>query len=232
VFSLPGDGLLWATAIYAPPIARLLEIGPADYGGSLSAALSTLVWIVAFIGGAILYQKVRDLDQRLTRATARAHSTAALRLRIARTLLLQRWREWRASRSQSSLVEISTDVALTSMQLDALRLHAQLSAGYVLSVSEVARALGAPARAAEKLLTELKRLGLLVRASCGADGESGYALSSGGRALLDFHERGPEPPNRTARGRLPGLGGSGSSGVRAEPARAPNAANRPRSRPR
>jgi hypothetical protein len=222
VFFLPGDGLLWATATYAPTIARLLDIGPADYGGLLSGTLSTLAWIVAFIGGAILHQEVRDLDRRLTRATVGAYSTCALRLRIARTLLLQRWREWLARRAPSSAVEVRTDVALSPIQLKALRLHAQLSAGYVLSVSDVAHSLGAPSRAAENVLADLKRLGLLVRAGCSADGESGYALSTGGRALLDFHERGPEPPNRTVRGQASAHPGATARErpARAEPARA------------
>jgi hypothetical protein len=194
VFFLPGDALLWATMTYAVPIARLLDVGPADYGGALSGTVSAVSWLGAFIGGAILYQKVRDLDQRLTSATARAYSTGALRLRIARTLLLQRWRAWLARRSPSRSIEVRTDVALSPVELEALRLHARLSAGFVLAVSEVASKLGRPPRAVERLLGKLKDLGLLVRASCGADGETGYALSTGGRALLDFHERAPETP--------------------------------------
>ena len=200
-FFLPGDGLLWATATYAPPIARLLDVGPADYGGLLSGTVSTFAWIAALIGGAILYRHVREVDRRLTHATVRAYSTGALRLRIARALLLQRWREWWARRARSSSVEVSTDIALSATQLKTLRLHAKLPAGYVRSVSEVARGLGASVDAAEKVLGELRGLGLLIRASCGVDGESGYALSTGGRALLDFHERAAATADRSALGK-------------------------------
>jgi hypothetical protein len=198
LFLLPGDGLLWATATYAPPVARLFDIGPADYGGLLSGVLSAFAWLAALLGGVIVYERVTALDRRLTRATVELYATAALRLRIARALLLQRWRAWSAPRARTSPVEVRTDIDLSPLQLRVLQLHAELSPGYVLPVSDVARALGARVRPMENLLSGLKGLGLLVRASCGADGESGYALSTGGRALLDFHERArtPAPASR------------------------------------
>jgi hypothetical protein len=234
VFFLPGDGLLWAASTYAPPVARLLDIGPSDYGGLLSGVVSAFAWIAAFLSALIFYAKLRDLDGRLTAATVRAYATATLRARIARALLLQRLREWRARRQRSSAVEISTDVVLSPIQLKALRLHATLPPGYVRSVSEVARGLGAPPRAVENLLGELKRLGLLVRASCGADGESGYALSAGGRALLDFHARASRPPDRSSSGKPPVRSGTPRERpeARAEAHGPPRTASRPRLRPR
>jgi hypothetical protein len=153
-----------------------------------------------------------------------------LRLRIARTLLLQRWREWLARRAPSSSIEVRTDIDLSPIELEALRLHARLAAGFVLSVSEVADALRAPPRAVERLLGKLKDLGLLVRASCSADGESGYALSSGGRALLDFHERAraPSVPVQSP----PRSGAAARVGAVRASAPVSSAASRPRSRPR
>jgi DNA-binding MarR family transcriptional regulator len=187
-FFLPGDIFLWALSTYATPLARLLEISPADYGGVLSGFVSTCVWLASYVGLAVTYHFVRDVDRRLTRATTQLFVTIALRLRIARALLLQRWRALIATRTPSNGVDFAKDLDLSASQLRALRLHAELSAGYALSVGEVARALGAHSRATQDLLDGLKELGLLNRTIGGADDQSAYTLTAAGRALLLFRQ--------------------------------------------
>jgi len=191
-FFLPGDGLLLSLATHAAPLAQLLGIGTADYGGVLSALVSICVWFVAFMSANIAYHFVLDVDRRVTRATKRLVWTATLRVRLARARLLQRWRAWRAARTPANRADAATDVDLSAQQLAALRLHAELSAGYASSVSEVAHALGARSRTTEDLLDGLHELGLLRRTLGGADGESAYTLTAAGRALLLFRQLTPK----------------------------------------
>jgi DNA-binding MarR family transcriptional regulator len=188
VFFLPGDTFLWALLTYAAPLGRLLGIGATDIGGVLSAFVSICVWLTAFIGLTIAYYYVRDLDRRATRTVQRVFTTVALRARIARAVLQQRWRTWRAARVPANRVDFPGDIELSAAQLAALRLHAELASGYTLSISEAARALGARTRATEDLLDGLNELGLLTRAFGGADGESAYTLSAAGKAFLIFRQ--------------------------------------------
>jgi hypothetical protein len=91
-FFLPGDGLLWALSTYAAPLASLLDLGAADYGSVSSAFFSLCAWLAAAIALNIAYHFVLDVDLRITTAIKRAFTTLTVRLRIARILLLQRWR--------------------------------------------------------------------------------------------------------------------------------------------
>ena len=187
-FFLPGDAFIWALSTYASPVAKLLGIGVADYGGFLAALVSSCVWIAAFVEVVVVYQYVLEWDRRVTRATLRVFRTATLHARIAGTVLLQRWRAWRAARVPANRVDFPSELTLSAAQLQALRLHADLAPGYALSVGETARALGARHRAAQDLLDGLKEVGLLNRTLGGADGESAYTLSEAGKALLIFRQ--------------------------------------------
>src|SRR3982750_1438243 len=59
LFFLPGDLFLYALFAYAAPIARWLEIGPADYRGFVSGVLSVGAWFIALTVASITYQYVR-----------------------------------------------------------------------------------------------------------------------------------------------------------------------------
>ncbi|MEO8464654.1 MAG: hypothetical protein ABI640_04880 [Gammaproteobacteria bacterium] len=184
LFFLPGDLFLYALATYAAPVARWLEIGPADYRGFVSGVLSACAWFVALTATSITYHYIRDLDRRLSNATWRLIGTARLRARIRYALLRQRWRAWSAARQPAKPVAEVREVELSALELRVLQVHAGLAAGYTLSVSEVAHALRARVYSTHELLSGLKNLGLLNRALGGTDDEMSYTLSAAGKALL------------------------------------------------
>jgi hypothetical protein len=99
LFFLPGDTFIWVLSSYAAPFADLLGISTADYGGVLAAFVSTCVWIAAFIALSIAYQAVLNFDQRVTGAARRLAATSLRYARMARAVLRQRWRDWRAARA-------------------------------------------------------------------------------------------------------------------------------------
>ncbi len=181
---LPGDLFLYALSTYAAPVARWLELGPADYGGFVSGVLSVCAWLVAFVIASIAYHYVRDVDRRVTGAAQRLFAMARLRLRIGYALARQRWRAWAAARRPAKQAAEVREVELSTMELRVLQLHAGLAAGYALSVSEVAHALRARNYDTQKLLSGLKELGLLNRAIGGTDDETSYTLSAAGKGLL------------------------------------------------
>jgi hypothetical protein len=187
LFFLPGDSCLFALATYAAPLARWLDLGSADYGGVVSAVLSACAWFIAFTIVSIVYHRVLDVDRRLTGAVRGLLASVARHARMARALWRQRWRAWLASHRQAKPEAPSREVALSATERKVLMLHAGLAAGYALSVSEVADALGARRDPTRELLTALKELGFLNRSIGGADDETSYTLSTAGRAWLAAH---------------------------------------------
>ena len=182
---LPGDLFIWAVATYAAPLARLLGIGPNDYGGVLSGFISICAWVVALVSVAIAIQAVVDFDRRVTSATRRLLATVALRVRIARTLGRQRFREWLANRGRRAVQEVfAEEIHISPAQLQILQLHAKLGPGCLLAVSEAASEAGTRVSVMKGLLEGLHRLGLLGRSRGVADGEDAYALTRAGMALL------------------------------------------------
>ncbi len=184
LFFLPGDLFVYVLSTYAAPLARWLELGPADYRGFVSGVLSTCAWFVTLTITSITYHYVRDIDRRLTTATRRLVATVRLRARIRYALLRQRWRAWFAARQPARQATEVREVELSAPELRVLQLHAGLAAGYALSVSEVAHALRARIYDTRELLSGLKELGLLNRAIGGTDDETSYTLSAAGKALL------------------------------------------------
>jgi hypothetical protein len=183
---LPGDLFVWTLTTYAAPFARLLGVGPKDYGGVLSGFVSTCAWVVAFVVIALAIQTIVDFDRRVTSAMRRLFATVALRVRITRTLARQRLRAWLASRGQPPEQEvIANEVEISSAQLQALRLHVKLAPGCLLAVSEAASEAGTRVSVMKELLEGLQRLGLLGRSrGVAEDGEDAYALTRAGMALL------------------------------------------------
>jgi DNA-binding MarR family transcriptional regulator len=192
LFFLPGDSLIFGLVTYVPPVARLLGIGTPDYGGVASAVFSACAWFIVFMTCSIAYHFVLDVDRRITGSLQHFCSSTALRLRIGRTLLRQRLRLWLAllHRERPRAVVVP-EVELTKGQLCVLQLHSTLPAGYSLTVSEVASAIGARKATTQDLLATLVDLGLLSRAMGGSDDESSYSLTAAGQALLAFRGRAP-----------------------------------------
>jgi hypothetical protein len=184
---LPGDLFIWAMTKHAVPFARLLGVGPNDYGGVWSGFVSACAWVVAFVSVAIVIQAIVDFDRRVTSAMQRLLGTVALRVRIARTLARQRFRGWLANRGRPAKQEqeaFADEIEISPAQLEVLRLHAKLPPGCLLGVSEAASEAGTRVSAMKTLLERLHGLGLLGRSLGVADGEDAYALTRAGMALL------------------------------------------------
>lgn len=189
LFFLPGDAALYAVINHAPWLARFVDIGPGDYGGLLSGVISFCVWALVLIAIAMFIEKLRAVDRRATASLSMLTRRAARRLRIAHTLLKQRF----AARARSGgdadgyVVSFSSDVDLSSIELRALALHAEIGPGFALPVIDAARGLGLRVRETEDLLARLKSRGLLSRALGGGGGENAYTLAAAGRAMLAMH---------------------------------------------
>jgi DNA-binding MarR family transcriptional regulator len=182
---LPGDLFIWTLTTRAAPFARLLGVGPNDYGGVLSGFVSAFVWVAAVVAIAIAIQTIVDFDRRVTSAMRRLFATVALRVRIARTLARQRLRAWLAARKPpADRVVLANEIEISPVQLQVLRLHAQLPPGCLLGISEAASEAGTRISTMKKLLEGLHQLGLLGRSRGVADGEDAYALTRAGMALL------------------------------------------------
>jgi hypothetical protein len=190
LFSLPGDSLVWAIASYMPSVAAFLEIGPDDYGSVLAGFVSACAWIVLMVTTAIVYQKIRDVDDALTRGVASFGAHVVRGTRIARALFARALRERKKPRETT--IEVAEDIDLGREELQVLRLHGNLKPGYALAVSEVATTIHARVRHAQDLLERLTKLQLLESTVGGLDGENAYRLTRSGRAFLIFRQMKPK----------------------------------------
>ena len=85
--------------------------------------------------------------------------------------------------------EVAELPALTSLQLDVLRAHVGLSAGHLLTTSDVATALDIRVSEVERVLGTLRKLSLVERTFGAGDGEDGYRLTRPGAVLLAAYSR-------------------------------------------
>ncbi len=200
LFFLPGDAFLLVLSTYAAPVARFCAVGPGDYGGIVSAVVSSCAWFIVLMLSSIAYHSVLDFDRRVTGATHRLFTHTVLRVRIASTLFRQRCRAVIATLRRKRRTVVVPEVDLTAAQVRVLQLHAALKAGQSLTVSEAARAMEARNAPTGDLLAGLSDLGLLNRALGGIDDETSYTLSAAGKALLAFQQRrgGRAPPSARA----------------------------------
>lgn len=193
LFFLPGDGLLWALWTYAPDLAAFLELGPASYGGLVSAIVSAAAWFLAFVIVGAAYARVRDFDRALTQRVIRSYDESLRWGRVARRWLVCQARRLKAAlslRRRQDAVEIDlAEIDLDDLDMEVLRSHALLAPGYVMSVSDLAASLEIRRPQAQQLLTKLEKLALLQRALGTDDGETGYRLSRPGSLVLEAHGR-------------------------------------------
>lgn len=188
VFFLPGDWLIWATIRYAEPVARFLELDTDDYGGVLSGALAGLVWLAILVLVLVAYRAVQNVDRALTSAVGRGYSEGRRRLRIGTALLGQRLRRAReAPEPAHETVEFAQDAELSDDELRALRLHAELEAGYALALDELAAALERGRGETSAIVRRLVELRFLHRAAGGDEGEA-HTLTRAGRAYLSLRQ--------------------------------------------
>lgn len=193
IFFLPGDWLIWAAMRYAAPVAQFLELDTDDYGGVLSGSLAGLVWLAILVVALVAHRAVQNVDRALTSAVGRGYSEGRRRLRIGAALLGRRLRRAReAPEPQHETVELAQDAELTDDELRALRLHAELEAGYALALDDVATALERDRSETRAIVRRLVELHFLRRAAGGDDGDA-HTLTRAGRACLSFRQLSARP---------------------------------------
>ncbi|HEX6994441.1 MAG TPA: hypothetical protein VF339_09895 [Gammaproteobacteria bacterium] len=192
LFFLPGNWLVWAIVEHTPAVARLLDIGPHDYGGAFAGCVSALVWIAALIVASVVWCKIRELDERLTSALVRGCAELCRRVRVARVRVACALARHRAPgrpapREAAGGIELAEELELDAQTLRLLRAHAELGAGRSLPVSEAAAIVGSRRHDTLRMLARLQALELIRPAFGGPDGEAAYALTAAGRAFLMFN---------------------------------------------
>src|SRR5690606_7801309 len=163
LFFVPGDWLLWSIAAYAAPVARLLAIGPADFGGPLSASISAVAWSASLVITTITYRAIRDFDDALTGAIIKSWNDARTRARIAWRLTSYRIEELGKQRPKAAATRVELDaeeLVLDDEALKLLRALASPAAGRGLRLRDAATLLRCGKRDARQVLERLKTLQL------------------------------------------------------------------------
>lgn len=81
---LPGDAAIAALVEHVPGLARFLELGANDYGGTLSICLSIVAWLILLIVIGLVWNAIRNLDRALTAYVVGRIDELRRQLRIAR----------------------------------------------------------------------------------------------------------------------------------------------------
>jgi len=185
LFFWPGDWLLYVLVRYATPVADALDLGAADYGGTFAGFAALVVWLLACIGAIVAWGAVRDFDRAVT---SRLGSFAAELKRRARLLVaLAKYRRSQRTRRIEPAIEVGELPGLSRDELRVLELHAGVTPGYALAVSDVAEELEARGYQVRGALEHLQQLKLLQSTVGGLDGETAYTLTSAGRTVLQKH---------------------------------------------
>jgi DNA-binding MarR family transcriptional regulator len=169
------------------PGDRLTSLPP---GSVQSGLISAVVWLGALVLLVVIYRFVRDLDRALTAFVVRLYEELRRAVRVVVRRLGIAFRAYALER-QARLVrtEVTELPALTALQLDVLRSHVGLSAGHLLTPSDVASALDLRVADVERVLGTLKKLSLVERTFGAGDGEDGYRLTRAGEVLLAASSR-------------------------------------------
>jgi DNA-binding MarR family transcriptional regulator len=169
------------------PGDRLTSLPP---GSVQSGLISAVVWLGALVLLVVIYRFVRDLDRALTAFVVRLYEELRRAVRVVARRLGIAFRAYALER-QARLVrtEVTELPALTALQLDVLRSHVGLSAGHLLTPSDVASALDLRVADVERVLGTLKKLSLVERTFGAGDGEDGYRLTRAGEVLLAASSR-------------------------------------------
>jgi hypothetical protein len=188
-FFLPGDWVIYLTSRWAPPVAEMLGIGPADYGGTLAGFLAWICWIVLAIVAIATTSAVRRLDRALTGGIV--DLGLELRRRVRMALVFAEYRRKLRAQRKEPTIDVAEEPGLSPEELRVLQLHAKLSPGFALSTHDVAEELNARGHEIRAALERLRKLNLLNATVGGYDGETAYTLSAAGRTLLQIRHARP-----------------------------------------
>ena len=188
-FFLPGDWVIYLLSSRAAPVAELLGVGPADYGGTFAGFLAWFCWIALAILGIATTSAVRRFDRVVTYGVIDAALGLRRRVRMAFVFVEYR-RKLRAQRKEPT-IDVVEEPGLSRDELRVLQLHARLSPGFALSTSDVAQELRTSGHEIRGALERLQKLNLLKATVGGLDGETAYTLSPAGRTLLQIRHARP-----------------------------------------
>lgn len=167
-FFLPGD--------------QLSSVSP---GGVQSGLISAVVWVGAIVLIVMTYRFIRDLDRALTAFIVRIYEELLRAVRVVTRRLGIAFRAYAVERqARMTRTEVAELPALTALQLEVLRSHAELPPGHLFTPSDVASALDMRLADVERALGTLKKLSLVERTFGAGDGEDGYRLTRAGGVLL------------------------------------------------
>ena len=187
-FYLPGDWLIYALTRYVPVAAEQLGVGPDDYGGAFAGLLAWVLWVALAIALIIAAHAVRRLDRAVTGGIV--DGVVELKRRYRMAVAFWRYRRQRRSVRKEPTFD-GEEPSLSGDEVRALELHARLTPGFALAVSDVADELNARVYEVRTVLERLQRLKLLQSTVGGLDGETAYTLTASGRALLRLRHARP-----------------------------------------
>jgi hypothetical protein len=188
-FFLPGDWLIYFLASRAPALAGALDVGPADYGGTLAGFLAWIFWVGAPIASIAGAAAVRRFDENATRRIA--YAAAELRRRVRMTIAMARYRRGRRLVRHEPSFDVEELPSLRRDELLVLGLHLKLAPGFALTADDVAEDLDRRGHEIRAVLERLQKLRLLQATVGGLDGETAYTLTAAGRAVLRLHHARP-----------------------------------------
>lgn len=191
LFFVPGNYVLSILVTKLPQLAQFLGLSSDDYSGVLSGFLSALVWLaLAMLVGAAI-ELCRRAVRTVTRSIANLWRDLLRAARMTRTWVASRIHQFkhrkRAARRDvaSEHVEIHD---LDDLELAALRSHATLKPGFMMTATDLADDLGIRTSESQRMLSKLTGLRLVHRsAGGGRDEEEGYVLSRLGQSFLAAH---------------------------------------------
>jgi hypothetical protein len=187
-FFLPGDWGLHLLVSRAPAVAEFLGLGPADYGGTVAGFLSWILWILLAIALIAATSAVRRFDRAVTRGIA--DGVAEIKRRIRMAAAFARYRRVRRAERKEPTFD-GEEPSLSRNEERVLELHAKLTPGFALSISDVAAELATRGHEVRGALERLQRLELLRSTVGGLDGETAYTLTAAGRALMRLRHARP-----------------------------------------
>jgi DNA-binding MarR family transcriptional regulator len=196
------DFVLWLyQAFFAPGdrfLAKFPELDVAGHGRAVSALLSAAVWIGAIILIVTLYRLIRDLDRALTASVVRLREESQRAWRVVARRLTIALRSYALERqARLTRTEVHELPALSALQLQILRSHADLPPAHLLTPRDIARSLDMRPGDVEIVLGTLRKLSLVERTLGADEGEHGYRLTKAGEVFLAACNR-PQPAKATS----------------------------------
>lgn len=181
---LPGDALLSLVIVHAPAIARFLELGNDDYGGTVSRVLAVVFWLVAYLAIALVINAIRNIDRTVTSWLSGRYTALRRELRVLR----RRFTSWvglmRSRRREQSEAIAVVEIELEALEARVLRCFANAGEMRVLAAAEVAESLKLTLRQAQAVIGRLIDFRLVERALGTDAGRDGHHITRAGQIYL------------------------------------------------